>query len=169
MRKNLVLLGMMGVGKSTLGKIVAKKQDLKFIDTDFNIEKKFSMKISEIFKKRGEEFFRIHEKKEVLKALEKRECVISLGGGAFMNKIVRDKILRNTISIWLDLNLKELNSRISWNKKRPLINNNNIKFTIENLYAARKNIYKLATYKINCNNMTKKNIVEKIIYFYEKK
>ena len=169
MKKNLVLLGMMGVGKSTLGKIVAKKQGLKFIDTDFNIEKKISMKISEIFKKKGEEFFRIHEKKEVLKALEKRESVISLGGGAFMNKMVRDRILQDSISIWLDLNLKELNKRISWNKKRPLINNDNVKFSIENLYAARKNIYKLASYKINCNNMNKASIAKKIIYFYEKK
>ena len=71
MKKNLVLLGMMGVGKSTLGKIVAKKQDLKFIDTDANIEKKCSMKISEIFKKKGEKFFRLMEEKEISKLLKK--------------------------------------------------------------------------------------------------
>jgi len=92
-----------------------------------------------------------------------------LGGGAFMNKMVRDRILQDSISIWLDLNIKELNKRISWNKKRPLINNDNVKFTIESLYAARKNIYKLASYKINCNNMSKASITKKIIYFYEKK
>ena len=69
MKKNLVLLGMMGVGKSTLGKIVAKKQGLKFVDTDLNIEKKFSMKISEIFKKKGERFFRLHE--EEIEAVKK--------------------------------------------------------------------------------------------------
>ena len=63
MKKNLVLLGMMGVGKSTIGKIVAKKQNLKFIDTDQNIEKKRSMKISEIFKRKGEKFFRLLEEK----------------------------------------------------------------------------------------------------------
>ena len=61
MKKNLVLLGMMAVGKSTLGKIVAKRQNLKFIDTDLNIERKNSMKISEIFKKKGEDFFRLEE------------------------------------------------------------------------------------------------------------
>ena len=76
MRKNLVLLGMMGVGKSTLGKIVAKKQDLIFIDTDLNIEKKYAMKISEIFKNKGEKFFRILEEKEVLESLKKNKCVI---------------------------------------------------------------------------------------------
>ena len=64
MKKNLVLLGMMGVGKSTLGKIVAKKRGLVFIDTDLNIEKKYSMKISEIFKKKGEEFLDCMEKKK---------------------------------------------------------------------------------------------------------
>ena len=88
MRKNLVLLGMMGVGKSTLGKIVAKKLGLKFIDTDLNIEEKCSMKISEIFKKKGEEFFRLEEEKEVLETLKKSNCVIALGGGAFMKKMV---------------------------------------------------------------------------------
>ena len=70
-KKNLVLLGMMGVGKTTIGKIVAKKQGLEFVDTDTNIEKKCSMKISEIFKKKGEEFFRLQEEKEVLESLKK--------------------------------------------------------------------------------------------------
>ena len=69
MKKNLVLLGMMGVGKTTIGKIVAQKQRLEFIDTDINIEEKCSMKISEIFKKKGEVFFRTEEEKEVLKSL----------------------------------------------------------------------------------------------------
>ena len=66
MKKNLVLLGMMGVGKTTIAKIVAKKQGLEFIDTDKNIEKKNSMKIYEIFEKKGENFFRLEEEKEVL-------------------------------------------------------------------------------------------------------
>ena len=73
MRKNLVLLGMMGVGKSTIGKIVAKKQDLKFIDTDINIEKKRSMKISEIFENKGEKYFRFLEEKEVLDIKDEEE------------------------------------------------------------------------------------------------
>ena len=96
-RKNLVLLGMMGVGKTTIGKIVAKKQGLEFVDTDINIEKKCSMKISEIFKKKGEKFFRIEEEKEVLKSLTKNNCVIALGGGAFVNQSIRNGILKNAI------------------------------------------------------------------------
>ena len=90
MKKNLVLLGMMDVGKTTLGKIVAKKQKLEFIDIDLNVEKKNSMTISEIFKKKGEKFFRMEEEKEVLKSLKQNNCVIALGGGAFMNKTIRE-------------------------------------------------------------------------------
>ena len=122
-RKNLVLLGMMAVGKTTIGKIVAKKQKLEFVDIDANIEEKCLMKISEIFKKKGEKFFRIEEEKEVLKSLKKSNCIIALGGGAFINKNVRDKILKNCISVWLDINLETLIKRTKWNKKRPLINN----------------------------------------------
>ena len=168
MRKNLVLLGMMAVGKSTLGKIVAKKQDLIFIDTDLNIEKKCTMKISEIFKNKGEKFFRTIEEKEVLESLKKSKCVIALGGGAFMKKTVRDKILKDSVSVWLDVNLKTLNKRVNWNKKRPLINQEDSQMTINQLYAERKNIYKMANYRINCNNLSKKDIVNKIITFYEK-
>jgi len=167
-KKNLVLLGMMGVGKSTLGKIVAKKQSLKFVDTDLNIEKKFSMKISEIFKKKGEEFFRLHEEKEVLESLKESKCVIALGGGAFMNKTVRDKILKDSVSIWLDLNLKTLNKRTNWSIKRPLLDGKDNQKKINKLYARRKNIYKLSKYKINCNNLSKENIAKKIIDFHEK-
>ena len=168
MKKNLVLLGMMGVGKTTLGKIVAKKQSLKFIDTDLNIEKKCSMKISEIFKKKGEEFFRLQEEKEVLESLKKSDCVIALGGGAFMKKTTRDIILRDSVSIWLDINLKTLNKRIKWNKKRPLLNKENNQKEINKLYFERKNIYKLANHKINCDNLDKENIAKKITIFYGK-
>ena len=159
---------MMGVGKSTLGKIAAKKQDLKFIDTDSNIEKKFSMKISEIFKKKGEKYFRIQEEKEVLESLQKNQCVIALGGGSFVNKNVRDIILKSSVSIWLDTSLKTLNKRIKWSKQRPLLNKDNTEEIIKKLYDERKNIYKLANHRIICDGLSKQSIVKKIINFYEK-
>ena len=168
MRKNLVLLGMMGVGKTTLGKIVAKKINLKFIDTDSNIEKKYEMKISEIFKEKGEKFFRLEEEKEVLESLKEVNSVIALGGGAFLNKTVRENILKNAISIWLDINLKDLNKRMKWSSKRPLLNIENKQKKINELYDKRKNIYKLADHRISCDDLDKKNIVKKIITFYEK-
>ncbi len=168
MKKNLVLLGMMAVGKTTLGKIVAKKQELKFIDIDASIEKKNSMTIKEIFKKKGEKFFRMEEENEILKSLKKNNCVIALGGGAFMNKTVRENILKNAISIWLNVDIKTLNQRVKWNQKRPLLKEENNQKKITKLYAERKNIYKLANHQIACDKLSKKNIAEKIIALYEK-
>ena len=168
MKKNLVLLGMMAVGKTTLGKIVAKKQKLKFIDIDMNVEQKNSMTIKEIFEKKGEKFFRMEEEKEVLKSLQKNNCVIALGGGAFMNKTVRENILKNAISIWLNVDIKTLNKRVKWNQKRPLLKEENSQKKIMKLYAERKDIYKLANHKIACDNLTKEDIAEKIIALYEK-
>ena len=168
MKKNLVLLGMMAVGKTTLGKIVAKKQELKFIDIDASIEKKNSMTIKEIFKKKGEKFFRMEEENEILKSLEKNNCVIALGGGAFMNKTVRENILKNAISIWLNVDIKTLNKRVKWNRRRPLLQKENNQKKITDLYTERKNIYKLANHKIACDNLSKGDIAEKIIALYEK-
>ena len=158
----------MGVGKTTIGKIVAKKQGLEFVDTDINIEKKCSMKISEIFKKKGEKFFRIEEEKEVLKSLTKNNCVIALGGGAFVNESIRNSILKNAISMWLDNDLVTLNKRIKWNENRPLLDKKNNQKKINKLYTERKNIYELANHKIVCDNLSKEDVANKIIIFYEK-
>ena len=167
-KKNLVLLGMMAVGKTTLAKIIAKNQGLQFIDTDLNIEKSNCMTIKEIFKKKGEKFFREEEEKEVLKALKKNNCVIALGGGAFMNKTIREVILKNAVSVWLDINVKALNKRINWNNKRPLLNLNNNEKKLDELYEKRKKIYELAKYKIECEGLSKNDIINKITALYEK-
>ena len=168
MKKNLVLLGMMTVGKTTLGKIVAKNLGLSFIDTDEHIERKNSMTIKEIFEKKGEKFFRLEEKKEIYKILKKNECVISLGGGAFIDKTLRNNILKNSISIWLDLSVSLLNKRIKWNQKRPLLKKTDNFEIIRDIYVKRKNIYKMANHKILCDNLTKKSIASKIETIYEK-
>ena len=168
MKKNLVLVGMMASGKTTLGKIVAKKQNLKFIDTDLNIEKKNSMKINEIFENKGEDFFRSEEEKEVLKCLKKNNCVISIGGGAFMNRAIRESVLKNSISIWLDIDVKTINKRVGWNKKRPLLKKGNNLEKINELYNKRKDIYKKAKYKIACKDLRKNILIKKILNLYEK-
>ena len=159
---------MMAAGKTTLGRIIAEKQKLEFIDTDLNIERKNSMKIKDIFKKKGEVFFRTEEEKEVLKSLKKNNCVIALGGGAFINKNLRNNILKNAISFWLNVNIKTLERRSKWNQKRPLLINENSKQTLSKLYIERKNIYKLANHKIECDKLSKESIVKKIIMLYEK-
>ena len=91
-----------------------------------------------------------------------------MGGGAFINETIRNTILKNAISIWLDTDLKTLNKRIKWNKKRPLLNKENKQKKIDELYFERKNIYKLANHKIDCDNLEKENIAKKIIILYEK-
>ncbi len=168
LKKNLVLLGMMTVGKTTLGRIVAKRQGIEFADIDENIEKKNSMTIGDIFKKKGEKFFRIEEEKESLKFLKKNNCVIALGGGSFMNKNIRESVLKNSISIWLDNNIKVLEKRAKWTNKRPLLKNENKLKKLDNLYNQRKAVYKLANYKITCDKLSKENIIDKIISLYEK-
>ena len=168
MKKNLVLLGMMGVGKTTLAKIVAKKQGLEFIDIDRNIEKKNFMKVDEIFNKKGEDFFRSEEEKEVLKCLNKNECVIALGGGAFVNRLIRENVLKKSISIWLDANIKIIARRTKWNNRRPLLKNDNREKILKELYYKRKRFYKLANHKINCSKLNKNDLSKKIIELYEK-
>ena len=158
----------MAVGKTTIGKIVAKKQELEFIDIDARIEKKNSMTVKEIFKKKGEKYFRTEEEREVLESLVKKNCVIALGGGAFINKNLRENILRKAISVWLDSNIKTLSKRIRWNQNRPLVSKKDTLSTLEKLYSKRKNIYKMANHKIACDKLGVENIAEKIIQLYEK-
>ena len=126
------------------------------------------MKISEMFKRKGEKFFRLEENKEVLKSLKESNSVIALGGGAFINKTIRNNVLKNAISIWLDADLKDLNKRIKWSNKRPLLSKENNQKKIDKLYDKRKNIYKLANHRINCDKLSKENITKKIKIFYEK-
>jgi len=167
-KKNLVLLGMMAVGKTTLGKIVAKIQGLEFIDIDANIEKKNSMSINEIFNKKSEKFFRTEEEKEVLNSLKKKNCVIALGGGAFVSEIIRANVLKNAISVRLDVDIDILNKRVKWNQKRPLLKEENNKKILEKLYEKRREFYKQANYKIVCNKLNKRNVVKKIMTLYAK-
>ena len=85
-----------------------------------------------------------------------------------MNKTLRENILKDNISIWLDVDIEILNNRIKWNQKRPLLNEANYSVKLKKLYAERKNIYKLANHKIACNKLTKNNIAEKIIALYDR-
>ena len=111
LNKNLILVGNMAAGKSTIGRLLAKKLNLKFFDTDFIIEKKAKMKISEVFKKKGELYFRNLERKIVLNLLNKNNSVISLGGGAF-TETVRKVSQKDNATIWLNWSLKTLIDRI---------------------------------------------------------
>ena len=164
--KNLVLLGMMGSGKSSIGSLVSKKLNLPFIDIDSLIEQNTGLTISEIFEKKGENYFRSLEEKITLKSLKKNKNVISLGGGGFINTKIRKEILSNHFSFWLNWDEATLIRRIKGSKKRPLAfrsSDHEIRLIIKN----RSKIYSNAKFKINCNKLTKTEIVKKIIKIYE--
>ena len=166
MKKSLVLTGMMGVGKSTIGKLLSEKLKMKFIDTDELIEKEEKMSIKKIFNLKGEAYFRTLEKKISLANLESKNTIISLGGGTFIDQNIREKVLKSCISFWLDVDLNILISRIKDSSKRPLLEKNNLKISMEQIYKKRKSSYNLANYRINCNNFNKKIIVKEILGIY---
>ena len=119
--KNLVFLGMMGSGKSSIGNLVSKRLDIPFIDIDNLIVKNTEMSISEIFKTKGEDYFRKLEEKITLKSLKKIKNVISLGGGGFINDKIRKEVTTNHLSFWLNWDESILIKRIKGSKKRPLV------------------------------------------------
>jgi shikimate kinase len=167
-KKNLVFLGMMGSGKSSIGYLVSKKLNLKFIDIDILIEKDTGLKISNIFKEKGESYFRNLEEKITLKTLKSPNQVVSLGGGGFINDKIRKEVLTNHFSLWLDWDNSILINRIKNSNKRPLA----LKATeqeIKQLIIKRSKIYSKAKIRINCNKLSKTEIMKKIIKIYEAK
>ena len=169
MKKNLILTGMMGVGKSTLGRSIAKELGMKFIDLDKLIERKESLSIKEIFEKKGEKYFRSIERKIGLKSLREKNSVIALGGGAFIDLNIRKEVLKNCVSFWLDLKTESILKRSSNLRKRPLLSSVNLKKTLDDIYENRKKVYNLANFKINCNKISKSELVKKITKIYESK
>ena len=165
-KENLVFLGMMGSGKSSIGSLVAKKLQLNFIDIDNEIETELGVSIKKIFETKGEYYFRKFEEKITLKKLKSNSEVISLGGGAFTNKNIRKEVLKNHLSFWLNWSDEILVNRIKNSKKRPLVSNATENEIID-LIKKRSNIYSKALYKIECDNLTKKEIVKKILDIYE--
>ena len=165
-KENLVFLGMMGSGKSSIGSLISKKLNIDFIDIDDEIEKKIGMKISKIFERNGEKYFREIEEITTLKLLRKNNSVISLGGGAFLNNKIKKEVLDNHVSFWLYWDVKTLVERIKDSKKRPIVQKSSRNEIIE-LIKKRSIIYSKAMYKINCENLSKNESVKNIINIYE--
>ena len=166
-KKNIVLIGMMGSGKSTIGHLLSKTIDLKFVDIDKVIEKETGLKIHSIFEKRGEVYFRNLEEKITLNLLKEEKKILSLGVGAFLNNNIRKEISENNLSFWLSWKSSTLIKRIYKNRKRPLAFDLS-KNDLRKLITKRSKIYSEANYRINCESLSKSMIVKKIINLYEK-
>ena len=167
LNKNIVLVGMMGSGKSLIGKILSKKLNFEFIDTDNIIEENEKKTISEIFKDNGEKYFRDIEEIISIKSLKLNNKVIALGGGGYINPAIRKCTVQRCISFWLSWKNETIINRIQHSKKRPLaMKMSNI--DLDKLINKRSTMYNLSDYKINCDRLDKKQIVKKILNFYEK-
>ena len=164
--KSLVLIGMMGSGKTTIGRQISKKLKIKFVDTDHEIEKKEKMSIREIFNKKGERYFRNIEEKITLDLINQKISIISLGGGGFINKKIQKAILSKCVSYWLNWDSVSIIHRIKNSKKRPLLKNLN-ENQISNLFFERSKIYKKADHEINCEKLSREDIIRDIISKYE--
>ena len=163
---NISLCGMMGSGKSSIGKILANKLDYNFIDVDKMIEIDAGKTIKKIFEEDGEEYFRNLEEKITINILEHKEAIISLGGGAIINKKIRNSIKKNSYNIYLNVDVDILTKRLQNSKTRPLIYKKNLKKKLINLINFREKFYQKADLVIkNEKNIieTTENIIKKIV------
>tara|TARA_B100001287_G_C22681774_1_gene530852 strand:- start:1528 stop:2058 length:531 start_codon:yes stop_codon:yes gene_type:complete len=160
-KKNICLIGLMGSGKSVIGKDLSKIYNFKFLDSDMEIERETGETINSIFLNYGEEYFREKEEKVCLKLLDLENYIISLGGGSILNKKIREKLNKNSHSIYLKVEIDILLGRLKNSKKRPLLNNINKREILEKLYKERKIFYNKADLIIK-NNFNKNEILAKI-------
>ena len=153
---NISLCGMMGSGKSAIGKILANKLDYNFIDVDKIIEIEAKKSIKKIFEEDGEEYFRDLEEKITIKFLKNKKTIVSLGGGAIINKKIRNYIKKNSYNIYLKVDIAILTKRLQNSKTRPLIYKKNLKKELINLINAREKFYRKADLIVK----NEKNIIE---------
>ncbi len=146
---NITFCGMMGSGKSVVGRKLAKLIKFDFLDTDKLIEKKTGKSINQIFTEFGETYFRELEENFISKALFQKNYVISLGGGVMSNTNLRKIIKKNSFNIYLYVDNDILLKRLSSSNKRPLIKNTDVKKKLDELYKKRKFFYNKADLRIN--------------------
>lgn len=161
--KPVVLVGMMGVGKSTVGRKLAQSLDRRFYDADDEIERAAGLTISEIFEKFGEEHFRDGEKRVIARLLADPDCVIATGGGAFMQDQTRELILEKATAIWLNADLQTLVDRVSRRNTRPLLIGKDPQQVIAELAERRNPKYALAPIHVHSRNGPHQDTVDQIV------
>ncbi|MBL0371600.1 shikimate kinase [Rhizobium sp. KVB221] len=162
-KRNLVLVGLMGAGKSAIGKLVAQALGIPFIDSDHEIERVSRMTIPELFQAYGEPEFRKLEQRVIRRLLRTGPRVLSTGGGAFINEDTRAAIRDNGLSLWLDADLDVLWERVLKRDNRPLLKTENPKKTLEDLMIARYPIYATAHLRVKSRDVKKDEMVGEVI------
>ncbi|EHS52109.1 Shikimate kinase [Rhizobium sp. PDO1-076] len=162
-RRNLVFVGLMGAGKSAVGRMVANQLGLPFVDTDVEIERVSRMSISELFTAYGEDEFRALETRVIKRLLRSGPRVVSTGGGAFINDKTRKQIERGGISLWLKADLDVLWERVNKRDHRPLLKTENPKQTLKDLMDKRYPIYELADLTIQSRDVRKEVIANEVL------
>ena len=161
--RSLVLVGLMGAGKSTVGRRLAHQLDLPFVDSDDEIVKAADCSISDIFEIYGEDEFRALEKRVIERLLGQAPMVLATGGGAFMNDQTRKHILSSATAIWLNASLDVLVERTSRRSGRPLLDDKNPKDILKKLIDERYPVYADAHIMIDTNDDSLDHTVDKIL------
>lgn len=161
--RNLVLVGLMGAGKSSIGRLVAGQLGIPFVDTDIEIERVSRMSITELFAAYGEEEFRALETRVIKRLLKGGPRVVSTGGGAFINDRTRRHIKRGGLSVWLNADLDVLWERVNKRDTRPLLKTENPKQTLQNLMNARYPIYAEADLMVLSRDVAKDIMVKEVL------
>lgn len=160
----VVLVGLMGVGKSTVGKRLASRLDLPFVDADHEIEEAAGLSVAEIFERFGEAHFRDGERRVLARLIDGEPKIIAAGGGAFMQPETRALILQRAIAIWLDADLDVLAERVRRRSgTRPLLKNRNEREVLGELAAIRNPVYALAPIHIRSEALPHEETVEAIV------
>jgi shikimate kinase len=139
--KTVALVGMMGAGKTSLGRRLAARLEVPFRDADHEIEAAASLTVSEIFEKFGEPYFRDGERRVIARLLAEPPHVLATGGGAYMDPATREAMKQNAFTIWLKAPVEFLVARVKKRDTRPLLRNGDLKETIEKLLAIREPVY----------------------------
>ncbi len=161
--RSIVFVGLMGAGKTAIGRKVAQALGLPFSDSDHEIETASRMTIPELFELYGEAEFRALEQRVILRILETGRQVLSTGGGAFMNEQTRLAIARQGISVWLKADIDILMERVSKKQNRPLLKNPDPRAVMEKLMAERYPIYAKATVTVPTRDERKEVIATEVI------
>lgn len=163
MARPVVLIGMMGAGKSTVGRRLAKRLALPFRDADTEIETAAGMTIADIFDQFGEAYFREGEQRVIGRLLSGGPCVLATGGGAFINDTTRALILERSTVVWLHASIDVLVARVSRRSTRPLLIGRDPREVLTSLAEKRDPIYAQAHIRIDTNDEPQEHVVSRIV------